>query len=369
MTRAAPRRIVWARPTSRGVAMVVVGAVVVGTGIPLGRVELVAIGGALLVTAVLSLLALAVPPLSRVSRALSADLVSVGDVLRVRTTVVGGSAAMTDDADDLIDDAFDPVEVSPAAVGRGGVRLDYAVVATRRGRHGVGPLQITDLSPFGTWVRRYPAGAIDAVVAVPQIIELRPLAEAGSAYGDRPSPSPRLGQGSDNLIPRPYAPGDAMRRVHWRASAHHGDLMVREEEQEHTPGALVILTRSPVLEPQEFEACVTACASVVARLSRDGYVVTVCDDAGDPLGSVDGGAGLADLLETLATVEQQDPGADRAPADAGFVVAIGTAPFVPAGSAPHLLLAPAPAEAPGWRVGAISDGIDVAWIRATGGAR
>ena len=34
-----------------------------------------------------------------------------------------------------------------------------------------------------------------------------------------------------------------MRRIHWRATAHRDELMVRQEEQESTPEATVVLDR------------------------------------------------------------------------------------------------------------------------------
>ncbi|MEJ1229582.1 MAG: DUF58 domain-containing protein [Galbitalea sp.] len=40
---------------------------------------------------------------------------------------------------------------------------------------------------------------------------------------------------------REYRTGDALRRVHWRASARHGELMVRQEEQRSYPEARIIL--------------------------------------------------------------------------------------------------------------------------------
>ena len=93
--------------------------------------------------------------------------------------------------------------------------------------------------------------------------------------GDGISADERSGQGADNLIPRPYAPGDSMRRIHWRASAHRGEFMVRDEEQESTPTATVLLDLTPLHWPADaregddpgFESAVTACVSAAWRLA------------------------------------------------------------------------------------------------------
>ena len=91
-----------------------------------------------------------------------------------------------------------------------------------------------------------------------------------------------------------------MRRIHWRASAHRDELMVRQEEQETTPEAVVVLDRgaprwaaeamgAPGADPG-FEAAVTTCVSAVARLVLDGYSVEVIDSDGTALAErIDGG--------------------------------------------------------------------------------
>src|SRR5690606_41086826 len=46
---------------------------------------------------------------------------------------------------------------------------------------------------------------------------------------------------SDDVLTREYRRGDAMRRVHWRATARAGDLRVRQEEHHAEVSSLVIL--------------------------------------------------------------------------------------------------------------------------------
>src|SRR5690606_18802468 len=122
--------------------------------------------------------------------------------------------------------------------------------------------------------RRRSAGGVTEVIAVPPIVPLAPLISSGLAGDDVPLPGPR-GQGTDNLIPRPYAPGDSIRRVHWRASAHHGDLMVREEEREQTASATVVIDTDPSswADEEAFDHALSAFVSVVARLHHDGFLV------------------------------------------------------------------------------------------------
>jgi uncharacterized protein (DUF58 family) len=42
--------------------------------------------------------------------------------------------------------------------------------------------------------------------------------------------APRAGSGTELFGVREYRPGDSLRRIHWRSSARHGELVVREYE-------------------------------------------------------------------------------------------------------------------------------------------
>ncbi len=64
---------------------------------------------------------------------------------------------------------------------------------------------------------------------------------------------------------RPYSPGDARRQVHWRATAHAGELMVRELEAPNS--APITVKVSLPLDPDEAE-------HVAGRGSRHGRAVT-----------------------------------------------------------------------------------------------
>ncbi|MFG6491145.1 DUF58 domain-containing protein [Microbacterium sp. P03] len=174
------------------------------------------------------------------------------------------------------------------------VELEYSVTGMKRGIHSLGPLSITSTDPFGVARRRNVLGGRTPVTVAPEIIELPAVASfAGAAGGTLPSSTTQMGQGADNLIARPYAPGDARHRIHWRATAHRDSLMVRQEEQESTPEAVVVLdrgtprwvaeaARTPGADPG-FERAVTACISVAAHLVHAGFAVTVIDSDGSEL--------------------------------------------------------------------------------------
>lgn len=187
---------------------------------------------------------------------------------------------------------------------RGGdraVEVHYELETVRRGIHWLGPLQVTSTDPFGLARRSGLLGERTRVVVAPAIVDLPPLAEhAGQTGGTLRTTTTQLGQGTDNLVARPYASGDSMRRIHWRATAHRDELMVRQEEQESTPEATVVFDRgaarwtpravdAPGLDDR-FETGLSVCVSVVARLVHDGYTVRLIDTDGTALWDpIDGG--------------------------------------------------------------------------------
>ena len=76
---------------------------------------------------------------------------------------------------------------------------------------------------------------------------------------------------------RPYAPGDALRNVHWRTSARTGTLMVRQFEESRRMNLTLAQTteRSSYADDDEFELGVSIMASLALQLMRDGIPVAV----------------------------------------------------------------------------------------------
>ncbi len=181
-----------------------------------------------------------------------------------------------------------------ARAGERHVDLQYRVTGVRRGVHPIGRLSVRFTDPFGLARRNIVLGDRTLVTVAPAVIDLPPLVDyAGEAGGTLHTTTNQLGQGADNLVARPYVPGDSMRRIHWRATAHRDELMVRQEEQESTPEASVVLDlgvlrwsnealSAPGADPG-FETAVSMCVSAVARLVHDGYSVEVLDSDGSPL--------------------------------------------------------------------------------------
>lgn len=265
------------------------------------------VGMLLLALVLVAVLSVRLPRRSgEVARQISTDLLTVGDrsTVRVRFALRSLRAPRAIWHDTL------PAAVSGDATGqlpRTGDALSYDLLGLQRGVFTLGPLVLRTVDPFGIAQREQAFGSTRPITVVPAVEPLAPLsARLGSAGGTAHTSSSRLGQGSDNLSPRPYAPGDSMRRIHWRATAHRGEPMVRQEEAESSPDAIVVLDRTAPrwgdAGDAGFEAAVSACASVAVHLQQEGYCVDVIDTGGVLLGALRGHEDDRDeLLVALAS--------------------------------------------------------------------
>jgi uncharacterized protein (DUF58 family) len=391
--------------TLRGGAAVALGVALLITAAALGRIELVVFGLTLLLLVAGGWLTLRLAGrVTDVDRSLSTDVASVGGVSQVQARLVLSARPVPGGTwRDGLPEALRPVSSASAAGpsgelppgGRGTLHVSYAVVGMRRGRHTIGPLQTAAVDPFGLARRRTTVGMRTPVTIVPAVVPLASLPGAPGAAGSSQVTTGRHGQGADNLIPRPYAPGDSMRRIHWRASAHHGSFMVREEERETTPRAIVAFDRGitrwgPAAahnRDELFEAAVTLCASAAWSLARDGYSVTVMDTDGATIALVESHEDMSDLLVTFASVAPRGEdtlsrlSAGIANWSAAPVILVagrlsaedvaGLAPVAAQASRAVLLVADPQGDAlaraarSGWHAAPLSADVESAWIAAT----
>ncbi|MEZ7007797.1 DUF58 domain-containing protein [Streptomyces sp. AD55] len=199
----------------------------------------------------------------------------------------------------------------------GGSReVSYRVRSDLRGRYPLGPLQLRLTDPFGMCELTRSFSAEDTLTVVPRVEALPPVRLSGDSRGRGDGLRRALAlAGDDDVIPRGYRHGDDLRRVHWRSTARHGELMVRREEQPRRARCTVLLdTRRTAFEgagpDSAFEWAVAGAASVLAHMLERGFSVRLLTDTGATVpgegadGFASGGgadtAGL--LMDTLAVV-------------------------------------------------------------------
>ena len=284
--------------------------------------------------------------------------------------------------------------------------MPHRLRVTSRGGHELGRYSVIFRDVFGLFHLRRTLSDDARVTGLPVVGELTPQATAATGITpDGNMTATSHGVGEIGPIARPYASGDDIRRVHWRASARTGQLMTREEEPSAGQSAVIVLDTSRREEAPDVEdRLVSHAATVLESLGVNGWQVRIVDASGDeiirttPRRGVDGASPLgreADAVQSrsalLALAEvgfDDDPAAsrhrtDHASGQTALAIALGVddgSPFEGlqldrfAGRATHrtaIALSAAPAGADpdrsaGTRPVAGGKGIGRLWTRRTG---
>jgi len=338
--------------TGRGWGLVGSGVVSLLGAQVLGRRDLLLLGLFLILMPLASALALRLlKPQFSVQRTFRPSTAETGTPVSVGLAVhpvkpFGGTARMTEGLPARF--GTSPEFRFPAARTHAGhaSRYEYRLRSSRRGLYRIGPVSAGFLDPFGLAVVRHTIGGTDDLVVKPVPVEL-PSAVLDGLRGSDGSVSTRV-QGvpsQDDVTTREYRHGDPMRRVHWSATARHGELMVRQEETVATPRATLVLDQREssydqgFLSPfwsesaddaapassESFEWAVSAVMSIGADLLERGFAVRLLDaqarpglqrspSSADPDAALfSGAAAVGDLGEGLAALGLEEADAASGP--------------------------------------------------------
>jgi uncharacterized protein (DUF58 family) len=148
-------------------------------------------------------------------------------------------------------------------------RLDWPVVAERRGRLAVRLEGVGSLFPFGFLRKTFTSELGREVLVWPAAVEYRRHAE-GAAWREQHSEgrAARGGSGDDLLALRRYAPGDSPRLVNWKASARLQHLMVRQFAAEGLEGFILWVRTDAERWPraEQFELALSLAATLAEDL-------------------------------------------------------------------------------------------------------
>ncbi len=322
------------RLTVRGWVTFVVGAVALVLAYTWGRGELIVVGAFALL---LSLGGLLVGRIRRpkldVIRLFSPSVVAAGAVAHVGLRLHNAGSVTTPAL--LWNDAIPWRErheaqlLAPIRIGsvaRRTATIDYQLHPQRRGLFPIGPLVVEYSDPFGMVRSLTAVGSADRLTVVPAVVD---LPDGGPVLIDGDGTAQlvqrRAVGNDDDLSTREYRWGDALRRVHWRASARHGELMVRQEEHRSHPDARIIidtrLAGYPDAAPDEvgwppspysesFEWAVRMLASLAVHLDEAGFRVDVLESGSpqvEPIGERwEGGQRIESFLTSLAALRLLD---------------------------------------------------------------
>ncbi|WP_106507695.1 DUF58 domain-containing protein [Brachybacterium timonense] len=315
-----------------------------------------ALAAALLAALLLGLLAMLLARLGlRLDRAVVDDVIPHGERVRVQMNLAPrallahlalGRGAVREHLPDALGGTGD-LALAPA--------MPHTLPTIRRGHHSLAPATIIVRDVLGLWQLRHRTLDHAAVTVLPERETVGPTA-ARTAHIDRGDAAPshaHTGIGEIGPIARPYASGDDIRRIHWRASARTGRLMTREDEAPTARTATILLDTRPGADgPADLaleDRLVSIVASLLESLSAHGWEVRVLDATGDELtrtparrgasGSAVGGE--ADAIASraaqraLAVVGFDDPDAagdgrsDHGAAQTALALAVGRAEPAP----------------------------------------
>ena len=356
--------------TTRGWGLLGAGVVFLLAAQVMGRRDLLALAILLIVLPLLSLAGTRVlKPNFSVYREFSPASVETGATTTVRLAVArtgtgSGHALMEERLPARFGES--PVFRFPSRSAVGGAsRYEYHLRSGKRGQFLIGPVTAEFSDPFGLSLHRHAIDDGDVLTVTPAAVELPATGLAGARGHDGVTATRiRANPSDDDVMTREYRHGDPMRRVHWAATARHGELMVRQEESVTTPEATIILdqrlsaftrgsfsagstspARRPVgtgtehrgadhrntpvagghelLTSDTFEWAVTAAMSIGAHLAERNYALRFLDAAGEPAfrhspsapepesEEYSGAPGLQSVAESLAAIQLTGPHHNR----------------------------------------------------------
>ena len=178
-------------------------------------------------------------------------------------------------------------------VPRAGWSRAWMLRSLRRGPVGARAWKLQTSDPFGFFAAQRRSHDSEIALVLPRFASLgrrHQVRELEASVA-----APRAGSGNELFGIREYRPGDSLRRIHWRSSARHGELVVREYEPPGLQTLTILLDPSPPTRDVADQLARIA-ASEAWDCIREGGRVAVWAPGCEPIQSRD----LWALLEWLA---------------------------------------------------------------------
>ncbi|MEK6441143.1 DUF58 domain-containing protein [Pseudonocardia sp. T1-2H] len=300
--------------TTRGRCLLAGGIATAVCAVVLDERDLLRIGLFVCLLPVVSLLlALRTRRSVKASRSVAPDRVSAGSATRVALALRGGPVPGPLRLTDAVPDAAGAVRDAPPRftvhrLGSGGATVTYPLRPLLRGAHRIGPLACRATDALGLVELTSELLPADRLLVLPRVAVLRGVPAAlGGGEGTPGAAVAHQGQGSPDVLIRGYRHGDELRRVHWKSTARHDELMVRLEERPWRGGITVLLDRRDDAHRghgpgSSLEFAVSMAASVGVHLIRRGEPVELVTENGTSLQASDGVDALLDGLAVLRPV-------------------------------------------------------------------
>lgn len=223
----------------------------------------------------------------------------------------------------------------------------YELCMEKRGVYKLGPIRISSRFPLGIGERGHTISSMSEIIVHPAIGKLLPgwkrrereLAESSSRA------NAKLGIFDDDFHSiREYRSGDNSRAIHWRSSARHGQVMVKEHQQHRESDLIVLLDLfqtsafSETLQEQAVSLTATLCVEQTRHTSSGTYRLAI---AGKELTSLEvtGSGRFRDAALRALAVCQPSPKASLA----DMLLSVSQGPISP--NSRFVLITPRPEAA------------------------
>ncbi|ROR66485.1 DUF58 domain-containing protein [Agrococcus jenensis] len=237
---------------------------------------------------------------------LSAERVPVGAEALALVEIARPSRAATPRQVDLnVGDEEAVLEIPPLEVGASVLR-SVPLDTSRRGLRTIGPATILRTDPFGVLERRHHLTETRTLVVHPRVVRL-----PGGAGGivrdlDGEAAAERTADDVSFHSLREYSPGDDRRLVHWRSSARHGTLLVRQFEPSRRADTLIVVSTDPSeYDGDDFELALSLVGTLALAAIADRRTVRVVESPATERGAAQpiDAATRERLLDALAVLE------------------------------------------------------------------
>jgi transglutaminase-like putative cysteine protease len=156
----------------------------------------------------------------------------------------------------------------------------YRLVPSHRGSVRLAGFRVSTRFPFGLFAKACILEHLDEALVYPAVDGAQSLRALRLGEGEGRAGPLQPETGSEVVGLRPFAPGDSLRRVHWRATLRRGLPVVRQSEEPRAAEAAIYLATRGPSEGDGFEQSVRRAATQVVRLLEAGARVSLkIDDA------------------------------------------------------------------------------------------
>ncbi|MEM8858607.1 MAG: DUF58 domain-containing protein [Chloroflexota bacterium] len=186
-----------------------------------------------------------------------------------------------------------PINMAIPLTGRQTVELPYTVRSQRRGYYRVGPTQLRSGDMFGFVAEQNSLLPADYLTVYPRITPIEKLGLTSRLPFGAISSKQRLFE--DPARPngvRDYRPGDSMRQINWKVSAHTRNLVVKTLEPAINLETMIVLNLNSAdftrwSRYSTIEWSIELAASLAAHLQERRQRVGIASNGVDPLRKTD----------------------------------------------------------------------------------